>query len=227
MLLTILFIPLIIGAAIALFAGGAIVASFSKVKKPSKDLNLAILGMKNSGKTQLWNVITNGQLKQSPTAGSETIKKCTVEINGIKRTLKQSLDVEGSRDLVKLEYKNLIDSKDFILFIFDSNLLLNRTDLSKEYIEDLKMRLKMIKRNIDGKSNTKSKLTNLHIIGSHADLLCKDIDSREKYKHEIINKLGKSFFNTIGCDPDNIVLLNLTNNDETKGYIAQVLFNKE
>ena len=99
--------------------GGSLVLIFLDKIWPKEGVALTILGMKGAGKTTLWNFITNDQLEKSSTAGADTVEECWVEINGSERKIKKSLDISGSPDMVRAEYKNLIEKNDFIIFIFE------------------------------------------------------------------------------------------------------------
>ena len=197
---------------------GAIASTVSIFSEPlAEDLNLAILGTQGAGKTTLWRAITQSKESVEPTIGSETIFEKKVTLNGITRKIKQSIDISGGPDKVREEYSNLITHKDFIIFVFNIEEFMT----SKEYKEEVKIRLKVI-----GKYIKKEKL--FHIIGSHVDKLTDSVNKRKKIKSKIIQNLGYSLLTEINCDVnENLALMDLTNTEELDDYIYCILFSKQ
>ena len=204
------------GGALGGLVGGLSVYLFD-LFRPGKDVDIAILGTEGAGKTTLWKAITQSEKNVEPTIAGEVINEATVYINSIKRRIKQSLDINGGPDAIRMEYKNLISQKDFIIFIFNTKDFLE----NKEAVEDVKMRLKVIEKYKDSSKT-------FHIIGSHIDRLTNNLKTRKKVKNEVVNILGIEFLKEINCDRNkNVTLINLTNKEEVDMYINNVLFNEK
>ena len=204
-----------------LWAGGLVLAGLAavlikKLRPVAKDANIAILGTQGAGKTTLWNAIIKSDKKIKPTIGSETVKETTVTINGIKRRIKQSLDISGSPDNVRREYKKLITEKEHIIFIFDAQKLLNP---AKKEWEEVQMRMRTV-------CTYLTDIKRLHIIASHVDKLEKgDKESKEIFE-DILKKLGDDFLQRVNYKENrHIVAMNLTDKKLVSDYINDKLFN--
>lgn len=181
----------------------------------TKKLDLAIIGMRASGKTTFWNILLNKKPKKIATTGTE-IEEQKITINNITLKVRKTRDYSGEglyNDKTSDKILNEISSKYCILyFLKASNSKQEDWDKANEHIHTL----------IHDKGINSE---NIHLIITHVDQLTKPEDSElsldEFRKQEITKKLS----------PESRLLFQVfLNLNETttvkKEYIEEFLFKK-
>lgn len=170
MILTYLFVPCFLPllAWIAIGIGSAIVtiAIIVILATPDKKTTrIAILGLKASGKTTLWNGLRGARFssdyqvtgKQTgKQTGKEEIGSFTIEKDGKEITIEKGSDIGGGRDWV-LYYDDLIKDGTFIFFLVDA------TNISSESRKDIRSRVQKIIGRMNNASNCGARILITHI----------------------------------------------------------------
>jgi GTPase SAR1 family protein len=202
-------LPVLLWGIAAVF-GGVGVYALTGLIFPKDSVNLTILGMQRSGKTTLWNGILEGnELKHSQSTATITqLDEKVVEINGVRKVFKNNFDIPGTIDYVRLEYKNLIEENDFVIFSVSGPEYLSNL----KYQDEANARLSFIKYFIDKKD--------FHILITHTDQL-----QREADKNRILKILNKTdLFQHIKSE-GRVAFLNLLNQNDINGYINNIFSN--
>lgn len=203
----------------------ALLGGIKYLSKPDKGLSLAILGMQGAGKTTFWHILTRGMVQKGQTINIEITPEVEVTINEKTRLIKQSLDIAGGDELVGTEYEQLIKEKDFVLFLFNSEIILNGNGemSSEEYVDEVRTRLQKIKSCLGDHKKR------LHLVATFADKVIKDENDEREIKlvaNTIYNKIGKDFIDSFGCTlKEHLVILDMTNQKLVDTYINESLFN--
>lgn len=188
-------------------------------------LRITILGTKGAGKTTFWDNLLGYETKKGPTFREE-LKETEINMGEKQYIVQGSVDIGGGDSFVQ-EYDELIKNKDFVLFIFNAEEVLNgnndeimaiRARLIK--IGDIIKKLKM---------SDKETLLQYHIIGSRLDKLeLKNKNQFSKMTDEVISKIGIKYLNRLpGFNKHkNFILLNLTDKKTMKTYIEKTFSNK-
>lgn len=170
-----------------------------------KEITLAVLGLKGSGKTTLQNYLrgTNHE-ENTPVSGIDMDE--IIISNGKKRIrLKKGKDVSGDDVAIMHQYENIIDESDHIIFITDSSKLLTEANYLSKSRGLLNKINKKVKRSEGGKK--------LILIGSHYDLFSKKI-SDEKINDSWLSKQFSGLNENIAAT----LLINLTSHKDLSEF---------
>lgn len=162
----------------------------------------------------MWSSFTG--LAVSLNTHKDTIEETDVRIGDKTYKLKESVDIGGGNDFVGEEYEKLIQNKDFVIFIFNAEKIMN-SDL--EEINQVRARLIKLGQ-ILRRSMADNKLLQVHIIGSHLDKVLKNKNEYNKKADEIIRKIEEKYFKELlNFDKEkHLVLLDLTTKDLVDKY---------
>lgn len=142
-------------------------------------IGMAVLGMKQSGKTTWYNHLT-GDNRVSQTYDSVDIKEISLKFPGGKEAIiKEGRDIGGDEGNVSVYYRKMIENNEVVLFFFNAYDYLN--DI--KYQREVNGRLDYIKRHLGDKM--------LRYIMTYADKL----PDRNSSLNKILNMLKeKDFF---------------------------------
>lgn len=191
----------VVGAVVAGVAGGGIVNYFVGNDKVN---TLGVIGMKSSGKTTMLNNLRG--IKTVPqTTYKESYESFKFELNNGKTIfIDKGNDIGGSKNFM-IEYKEIINKNEVILFFFNVSDYLTKT----EYKRECNSRLEFINNDLKNKKTA--------IIASHAD-----VPNRSKIilEEEILNQVrDKKYSNLFN---NGFYVVNLTNNEEFKELINKI-----
>lgn len=149
------FLPLIL----------ALIYIFTRTTK-IKGKSLGILGMQESGKTQLLRTLQEKPYTKYEATSTDDYSSFTVKINDKQIVIQKGRDIGGDERYIRPYYKDFIESKDVIFFVFDVKKYLYDT----HYAQNVRNRLDFVHRKLQEKdeSDINSKYS---IIGSHLDQL--------------------------------------------------------
>lgn len=202
-------IPFLIYGGITLISGAASIYAYKKTDlfKTKKKINLAVIGLKGSGKTTLQNYLRN-QNNQGPTPLSSDDASEGKIIKGKKVIIiRRGLDVSGNNEAIMHQYEDLIIQNDHIILIVDSSKLSN----SKTYLKLNRGLLNKINKVLQDSTGVKKVL----LIGSHKDQLDKKTEFDDA---KLLNN-----FNGINQNISQTFLVNLTSQKDLK-YLKKSLF---
>jgi hypothetical protein len=191
----------VVGAVVAGAAGGGIVNYFVGNDKVN---TLGVIGMKSSGKTTMLNNLRG--IKTVPqTTYKESYESFKFELNNGKTiSIDKGNDIGGSKNFM-IEYKEIINKNEVILFFFNVSDYLTKI----EYKRECNSRLEFIYNDLKNKKTA--------IIASHAD-----VPNRSKIilEEEILNQVrDKKYSNLFN---NGFYVVNLTNNEEFKQLINKI-----
>lgn len=187
-----------------------------------KNINIAILGPENSGKTILWNFFMGQPFSKekkhsTENVGTFTVRNVTCNIKNSKNLNKGiriiGRDIPGSEDFIRTKYEKMTKESDMIIFVFSSYEYLNSTD----YQRDVNQRLQLVRKTIDMYCHSEKKT--IYLLGSYADLL---IDKKKDWA-KIINLIKNKPY----CDmAHNNDCINMTNEKDLKEYYNKIFINE-
>ena len=96
---------------------------------------LAVLGMKNAGKTRFYRFLQNKEYIEGYDEVTEisSIESFTYTCsNGSKIKIQKGYDYGGARDLIKAHYEDLLKDSDIVVFVFDLHRFLNDMEYQKD-----------------------------------------------------------------------------------------------
>jgi len=190
----------IIPVALGLFASAAIIiASTTEVDGKS----LAVLGMKEAGKTQLYNSLREKEYKQYSQTSTDDYDGFTFKYGTKKIKIMPGRDIGGGETYIKAYYKNMIEEKDIIFFVFDAARYIN----DNAYANHVKARMDFIWRHMKNKYVDNNTIkTKLVTIGSHLDKIEKNkrTDLLNHLQNDVRGKDYSLMFH------ENFILANLT-----------------
>lgn len=187
-----------------------------------KNINIAILGPENSGKTILWNFFMGRPFSKekkhsSENVGTFTVPNATCNVKNPKNLNKRirifGHDLNGSDDFIRTRWEKLIKESDMIIFVFSSYEYLYSTD----YQRDVNQRMLLVKKTIEKYSHSGKKT--IYLIGSYADLL----ENKKKEWTKIIDLIKTKPY----CDlANNNDCLNMTSEKDLKEYYNKIFINE-
>ena len=171
-----------------------------------KDIGMAVLGMRMSGKTLWYNFLTNDS-RIGTTSSTEKVRSFKMDFsNGRSVTVKQGMDIGGSEINVQLFYEELIKENDVVLFLFNSFEYLNNL----QYEREVNGRMAFIASKWDEHHPDKELSKCIFVIATYADKL---ID-KEKGCKDIVDRMSKrSFRNMI---KQHLLLVNMTDKKQVE-----------
>ncbi|MBM6805002.1 hypothetical protein H6A24_00530 [Bacteroides caecicola] len=202
------FLPVIFWALIGGVGGaiiGCIIGSIWDACT-KKDIGMAVLGMRMSGKTLWYNFLTNDS-RIGTTSSTEKVRSFKMDFsNGRSVTVKQGMDIGGSEINVQLFYEELIKENDVVLFLFNSFEYLNNL----QYEREVNGRMAFIASKWDEHHPDKELSKCIFVIATYADKL---IDKEKGWK-DIVDRMSKrSFRNMI---KQHLLLVNMTDKKQVE-----------
>ena len=202
------FLPVIFWALIGGVGGaiiGCIIGSIWDACT-KKDIGMAVLGMRMSGKTLWYNFLTNDS-RIGTTSSTEEVRSFKMDFsNGRSVTVKQGMDIGGSEINVQLFYEELIKENDVVLFLFNSFEYLNNL----QYEREVNGRMAFIASKWDEHHPDKELSKCIFVIATYADKL---IDKEKGWK-DIVDRMSKrSFRNMI---KQHLLLVNMTDKKQVE-----------
>lgn len=201
------------GAMISVVLGG-LLALITSLFTPAKATSIAILGSKGSGKTTLWNQL-RGEFEDRdyhPTLGADPINEFTIEHNGVKRTIKKTVDVSGDDEMVK-RYNELIEEGTFIYYLIDLTRL-------KECKREIRSRLQKISK--IAKDKNLGEKAGCRLIGTNYRQYKQGGKNRDDARHELSKVIGLDSVKDVNYD-DTIMILELTDRDDVNEILDQII----
>lgn len=214
-------LPIII---VILGLGGMLYILFSgksptTIFKNEEEVNIAILGPNESGKTTLWNYLKGKPFskKYEETEGKIKISFVTKNIiwtvenpdNAGNKIKCKGVDINGTEDFIRTEWEEIIKNANMIIFIFNAYNYLYEIN----YQRDVNQRMQFIKSTIEKHDNEKKR--GIWLLGSHADLLTNKKKEWKKVIEIIKTKPYCEISNNNAC-------IDLTNEKELKEYFHQM-----
>lgn len=153
-----------------------------------KGKRLAILGAKSTGKTTLYNFLTNGELKGG--TGIEKTKSNAFKLKDLMFYIQAGRDLTGSEDFVNV-WEDLIKESDYTFYMVDcSRVFHNETS----YIQLIEKQLSLI-----GKLYEKEKRTDkVNIVCVFSDKVKEFINNKTEFEENIKLYLNRAF-NHVDC----------------------------
>lgn len=156
------FLPLLVWVAIGIGSAIATIAIIAILATPDKKTTrIAILGLKASGKTTLWNGLRGARFSSDyKVTGKQTYKQeigsFTIEKGGKELTIEENLDIGGDNVWVR-EYNNLIKDGTFVFY------LVKASDKSLESKRSIRSRVQKIIGCMNDASNCGARILITHI----------------------------------------------------------------
>lgn len=135
-------------------------------KPDKKTTRIAILGLKASGKTTLWNGLRGArfssdyQVTSKQVTSNQKIDSFTVEKDGKEVTIEKGSDIAGGRDWVHY-YDDLIKDGTFIFFLVDA------TEISSDSRKDIRARVQKALLLMSSKSKCGIRILITHVDKRH------------------------------------------------------------
>lgn len=196
--------------AVAIYGGSLILLRTCKIKGKK----LAVLGMKDAGKTRFYRFLQGKEYIEGvdEESGQNEIESFTYTCsNGSIIKIQKGYDYSGARDYVKTFYEDLLKDSDVVVFVFDLHKFLNDMEYQKETNSIASLINEM-----------NYKKCNIVKIASHKD----EFDLPRQTINSIFTDFkyaiqGKRYWNAIlGC---NLFFADMRNKDELK-IIADKIF---
>lgn len=141
------FIPIIAWGLLGALGGALIGRLIGSIWDKGRKIGMAVLGMKQSGKTTWYNYLT-GDNRVAQTYDSVRIKEIFLKFpDGKEARIKEGVDIGGDEGNVTEYYKKMIDNNEVVLFFFSAYDYLN----DNEYRRVVNGRLDYIKRHLGDK----------------------------------------------------------------------------
>lgn len=202
------------GALITIVLGG-LLALISSLFTPDKATSIAILGSRGSGKTTLWNQL-RGELKDNDyhlTPGSNPINEFTIEHNGVKKTIKKTLDFSGDDEMVK-RYNELIEEGTFIYYLIDLTRL-------QEFKREIRSRLQKVSK--IAKDKNLGDKAGCRLIGTRYREYNKlSGKSRDDARQELSKVIGLDSVKDVNLE-EGIMILELTDMNDVNEVLNQII----
>lgn len=191
---------LIGGIAVVCSTAGFFAYKKTDLFRTKQKINLAVLGLKGSGKTTLQNYLRNDN-KRGSTPLSMVNAPEVIIVRGKKIIIiKEGFDVSGNDESIRHQYEELVKENDHIIFTVDSSKLQNNDEYAKENRGLLNKINKILEQTKDNKK--------VLLLGSHKDQLNQEIDFDDA---KLLN-----YFNGINNSISQTFLVNLTSQKDLK-----------
>lgn len=207
---TLLFLPAIPVA--VWWIGGVLITAIVSIIVVSrltrlKGNSIAILGPQGCGKTSLYRILQNRRYDRVKDGGTSVEEYNSFKSNIVNKNvhIEGGKDIGGSRDYVPTYYKQMINEKDIIIFLFDINEYLSDVD----YANDVHDRLDFIWPKLKAKYGSDDVKSKYALIGTHYDLVPKE-KSKKAYE-ELSHRFNREEF--VGMLKNNTILADLTKPD--------------
>lgn len=209
----------ILGGAVAGYIIGMILAGLIglifSLFTPDEATSIAILGSKGSGKTTLWDQL-RGEFKDRdyyPTEGSDPINEFIIEHNGVKKTIKKTLDFSGDDQMVK-RYNELIEEGTYIYYLIDLTML-------EKFKRETRSRLQVISK-IAKEKNLGDK-AGCRLIGTnYRKYNIQGGKSRDDARHELCKVIRLDSVKDVNVE-DKIMILELTDKNDVNEILDQII----
>ncbi|MGN0223114.1 MAG: ADP-ribosylation factor-like protein [Muribaculaceae bacterium] len=159
MILTYLFVPcfLPILAWVAIAIGSLIIIIAISTKPDKKTTRIAILGLKASGKTTLWNGLRGTRFSSDyQVTAKDRVRSFTIEKGGKELTIEENSDIGGDNQWVR-DYDDLIKDGTFVFYLVDA------TDKKSESRSDIRSRVQKICEHMQTMKNCGVRILITHI----------------------------------------------------------------
>lgn len=153
-----------------------------------KGKRLAILGAKSTGKTTLYNFLTNGQLKGG--TGIEETKANNFKLEDLNFHIKAGLDITGSEDFVNV-WEDIIKNSDYTFYMVDSSRVFNS---EIPYIQLIEKQLSLI----GELYKTAKREDKVNIVCVFSDKVDGFINNKEEFEKSVKSSLRQAF-NHVDC----------------------------
>ena len=172
------FVPIIAWGILGAIGGALIGGLIGSIWDKGNKIGMAVLGMKQSGKTTWYNHLT-GDNRTSQTFDHVDIKEISLKFPGGKEAIiKEGKDIGGDEGNVSVYYREMIENNEVVLFFFNAYDYLN--DI--KYQREVNGRLDYIKRHLGDRM--------LSYIMTYADKL----PDRNGSLNEVLNVLKERDF---------------------------------
>lgn len=205
---------IVVAVIISACLGGGCVILWKK-KPLGKNAKLCVLGMKQTGKTLLFNAL-RGIYDVQPDETSITKIgefKLTLKSNQGKNVvikLKETLDFSGSEDYIATNYKDLISSSTHVIYFCNIYEYLNNDNARKE----VNARLDLIRKYM---AESKKSSDNVFIVLSYGD----KVENRKEAQQKFIAAInGKSYAEFAR----RIAIVNMTNKKDVEELIKNIFY---
>ena len=210
---TMAFWPLLLLGGL-LVGGAVIIIANSTETTTTQGKSIGILGMQESGKTSLLNILRRVAYNQYTATNVDAYKDFDCEINGKSYRIKSGADIGGDELYIPKYYRDLIPTYDIIFFIFNVNKYLK----SIKYMTETNARLEFVHRHLLEKYKTEASIKkHLVVIGSHMDNLSESEQKNalSRCQNSIKFKTYSMMFN------NNFMLLDLTKPGKVRSMFAE------
>lgn len=182
-------------------------SSYSPITK-----EIAVLGMMESGKTQLYATMKGVDYDTYVGTGYDDYDSFSFTINGRTIEVAKGTDIGGGREFVKANYKKMIMEKDLIFFVFDVDRFLKDTQYFKETCARMDFFYVMLKE--AGKDNS----SDFAVFGSHLDVSgLSSVEAANRVRQKLHNK------NYAILVQNNFVTIDLRNRSDVFNFLGKIL----
>lgn len=152
------FLPLLAWIAIGIGSAIVTIAIIVILATPDKKTTrIAILGLKASGKTTLWNGLRGARFSSDyQVTAKDRVRSFTIKKDGKELTIEESSDIGGDNQWV-IEYDNLIKDGTFVFYLVDA------TDKESESRRSIRSRVQKIIGRMNKESNCGARILITHI----------------------------------------------------------------
>lgn len=188
---------------------------------PLNDGQIALLGPKESGKSQFLNWLKENKLVEPDRTGGEEPFDFKYQHNGKTYRIKGK-DITGDESVISRYYEDIIKESNSILFFFDCNQFIS----TKEYRHDVCKRVRFVYDHLHDKCKV------FCIVATHLDLygpewhlptvFSKKFKSKADFAYDIITNLVNSEYPEINHCFSNMTATNLKDKDSVKLLINRL-----
>lgn len=203
------WVPWLIGVIFAAIMAAGFFSDTEEVNGEEKmiDVNLAVLGMSQAGKTTFWDFFRDLKCIGQPVATKKErlLEKFEVEYEGKIYRFARCTDINGQKEFVKSLYEKKIKAAKVVLFLFDMN----------EYFKQLKYK-RDVNELLQFISDIKASEKQIILVATHADL----VDNRNEAELKLQKEFSNAEFSAI-CT--NLICINMLDKNELEGLKKEVL----